>query len=93
MKVKRQSKPHSRLILFPIGTLFISPYPSGKTACALGVQAFANANLPEAEYWLAEDGGVADKVNPWGRLPRKDTLERLSESHVLVHPSLHDSGG
>lgn len=72
----------------------------------LGVQAFAKANLPDAEYWLvgdgpemdnlkhlAEAGGVANKVKFWGRLPREETLERLGESHVLVHPSLHDSGG
>ncbi|MEO0377787.1 MAG: glycosyltransferase family 4 protein [Cyanobacteria bacterium P01_A01_bin.17] len=72
----------------------------------LGIQAFAAANLPEAEYWLAGEGpelenlqrlaqdcGVADQVKFWGRLSREDTLERLGESHVLVHPSLHDSGG
>ncbi|MEM0980318.1 MAG: glycosyltransferase family 4 protein [Cyanobacteria bacterium P01_H01_bin.58] len=72
----------------------------------LGVQAFAKANLPDAEYWLVGDGpemdslkalaeasGVAGKVKFWGRLPREETLERLGESHVLVHPSLHDSGG
>lgn len=72
----------------------------------LGVQAFAKANLPDAEYWLvgdgpemdnlkhlAEAGGVADKVKFWGHLSREETLERLGESHVLVHPSLHDSGG
>ncbi len=72
----------------------------------LGIRAFAEANLPNAEYWLvgegpeldnlqkiAQDCGVADQVKFWGRLPREDTLEKLSESHVLVHPSLHDSGG
>ena len=72
----------------------------------LGIQAFAHANLPDAEYWLvgegpelanlqrlAQDCGVAHQVKLWGRLPREDTLERLGESHVLVHPSLHDSGG
>lgn len=72
----------------------------------LGIQAFAKANLPDAEYWLvgdgpeldnlkrlAQDDGIAHQVKFWGRLPREDTLERLAESHVLVHPSLHDSGG
>ena len=72
----------------------------------LGIQAFAEANLPDAEYWLvgdgpeldnlkqlAQDSGVAHQVKFWGRLSREDTLERLGESHVLVHPSLHDSGG
>jgi glycosyltransferase involved in cell wall biosynthesis len=72
----------------------------------LGIRAFAEAKLTDAEFWLVGDGpeldnlkqlaqdcGVADKVKFWGRLPREETLERLGESHVLVHPSLHDSGG
>ena len=72
----------------------------------LGIRAFAKANLPDAEYWLvgegpeldslqqiAQDCGVAHQVKFWGRLPREDTLEKLAQSHVLVHPSLHDSGG
>ena len=72
----------------------------------LSIRAFAEAKLPEAEYWLAGEGpeldnlkqiakdcGVADQVKFWGRLPREETLERLSQSHALVHPSLHDSGG
>ncbi|MEM9215748.1 MAG: glycosyltransferase family 4 protein [Cyanobacteria bacterium P01_F01_bin.150] len=72
----------------------------------LGIQAFAQANLSEAEYWLIGDGpeidnlkhlardcGVADRVKFWGRLSREETLEKLGKSHVLVHPSLHDSGG
>jgi glycosyltransferase involved in cell wall biosynthesis len=72
----------------------------------LGLRAFAKANLPDAEYWVLGDGverdrllamvqelGIADRVKFWGRLPREQTLQRLSESHVLVHPSLHDSGG
>ncbi|MGP1383525.1 MAG: glycosyltransferase family 4 protein [Thainema sp.] len=72
----------------------------------LGIQAFARASLPDAEYWLVGDGpelaklqllaqelGVSYQVKFWGRLPREETLKRLGESHVLVHPSLHDSGG
>ncbi|MBE9061251.1 glycosyltransferase family 4 protein [cf. Phormidesmis sp. LEGE 11477] len=72
----------------------------------LGVQAFIEANLPDAEYWIVGDGpeleslkqiaqasSVAGQIKFWGRLPREETLERLGESHVLVHPSLHDSGG
>ncbi len=72
----------------------------------LGIRAFAEAGLPNAEYWLVGDGpelsslkkiakdcGVTDQVKFWGRLPREETLEKLGESHVLVHPSLHDSGG
>lgn len=72
----------------------------------LGIRAFAKANLPNAELWMVGDGpeadtlkqlatdcGVADRVKFWGRLSRNDTLDRLNESHVLLHPSLHDSGG
>ncbi len=72
----------------------------------LAIQAFAKANLPDAEYWLVGDGpelaglkqlakehNVSHQVKFWGRLTREETLEHLGESHVLVHPSLHDSGG
>ncbi|HIK29603.1 MAG: glycosyltransferase [Oscillatoriaceae bacterium SKW80] len=72
----------------------------------LSVRAFAKANLPDAEYWLLGDGperprlqamikelGVAARVKLWGRLPRQETLQKLGQSHILVHPSLHDSGG
>ena len=72
----------------------------------LGIKAFAAANLPNAEYWIVGDGpelsnlqnlardcGVGNRVQFWGRLSREDTLAKLGESHVLVHPSLHDSGG
>ncbi|QDL09329.1 glycosyltransferase family 1 protein [Brasilonema octagenarum UFV-E1] len=72
----------------------------------LGLRAFAQANLPNAEYWilgdgserdrlhtLAQDLGIAQQVKFWGELPREETLAKLGECHVLVHPSLHDSGG
>jgi len=72
----------------------------------LGLRAFAQANLPDAEYWilgdgpeqeglqtLAQDLGIAERVKFWGRLSREETLGKLGECHVLVHPSLHDSGG
>ncbi|WP_309733468.1 glycosyltransferase [Chamaesiphon sp. OTE_75_metabat_556] len=72
----------------------------------LGIRAFARANIPSSEYWILGDGiekqrlqdlaarlGISDRVKFWGRLPRQDTLEQLAESDVLVHPSLHDSGG
>ncbi len=50
---------------------------------------------PERERFetLAQTLGVGDKVKFFGRLPRQATLEKLAQSHVLVHPSLHDSGG
>ena len=72
----------------------------------LGLRAFAQAALPEAEYWILGEGperarlhalaqslGVTHQVKFWGHLPRAEGLARLGECHVLVHPSLHDSGG
>ena len=73
----------------------------------LGLRAFARAKLSDAEYWIIGDGpeqerlralveelGIAShQVRFWGRLPRDETLRKLGECHVLVHPSLHDSGG
>ena len=71
-----------------------------------GLRAFARARIARAEYWIIGDGpelgrlrglvtelGIAGQVRFWGGLPRDETLRRLAESHVLVHPSLHDSGG
>lgn len=72
----------------------------------LGIQAFARADIPNARYIvvgtgpdqkrlkdLAEYLGIEDKVTLTGQLPREEALELLGESHVLVHPSLHDSSG
>lgn len=73
----------------------------------LSLRAFAAADLPaDTEYWilgagpeqhsleaLAHDLGVAERVKFLGRLPRSETLDRLSQCHALVHASLHDSGG
>ncbi|NEO88033.1 MAG: glycosyltransferase [Spirulina sp. SIO3F2] len=72
----------------------------------LAVKAFAAANLPDAEYWIFGNGpenqalqdlaaslGVSNTVKFWGRVPRPVVMESLGKSHVLVHPSLHDSGG
>ena len=74
----------------------------------LGIMAFSRFvnEFQESEYWIMGDGperknleklaeelGVADKVRFWGALPRDDALKKLAECHVLVHPSLHDSGG
>lgn len=74
----------------------------------LGIQAFARAaaELSDAEYWIVGDGperlrlealasrlGVADRVRFWGALSRDETLAKLVECDVLIHPSLHDSGG
>ncbi|MEQ9358340.1 glycosyltransferase family 4 protein [Coleofasciculus chthonoplastes] len=72
----------------------------------LALRAFALANLEEAEYWLIGDGperkrlelltselNVTGKVCFWGDLPRHDLFSKLEECHVLLHPSLHESGG
>jgi glycosyltransferase involved in cell wall biosynthesis len=72
----------------------------------LGLRAFAQAKVPDSEYWIVGDGpeqermqvlatdlSIAHKVKFWGRLPRLETLSKLAECQVLVHPSLHDSGG
>ena len=72
----------------------------------LGLRAFAAADLPSSEYWLIGDGpyrtelerlarslGIENKVYFWGVLPRAEALVKLGLCHVLVHPSLHDSGG
>jgi glycosyltransferase involved in cell wall biosynthesis len=71
----------------------------------LGIQAFAKANLPEVEYWIAGSGpelerlqtlaqnlGIEHQVKFWGELPREQVLQVLGQCSVLVHPSLHDSG-
>ena len=72
----------------------------------LGLRAFAQADLSEAEYWVCGDGAEWDRLHQlvkelkiesqvkfWGKLPRDQVLEKLGQCHVLVHPSLHDSGG
>jgi glycosyltransferase involved in cell wall biosynthesis len=72
----------------------------------LGLRAFAQANLPDAEYWILGEGpelgrlqalsldlGIADRVKFWGLLPREEVLVKLGQCTALVHPSLHDSGG
>ena len=72
----------------------------------LGLQAFAQANLPNAEYWIIGEGpersaleqivtdcGLTKQVKFLGLLPRSEAFDRLLQCHCLVHPSLHDSGG
>ncbi|WP_346292317.1 glycosyltransferase [Sphaerothrix gracilis] len=72
----------------------------------LGLQAFAQADLsPEVTYWIVGDGperdrlrqlaqdlGIGERVKFWGKLSRAETLQKLADCSVLVHPSLHDSG-
>ena len=74
----------------------------------LGLTAFAQMaqrGFP-CEYWFVGDGperghleelaqqlGLARQVRFWGSLPRRQVLDALAACQVLVHPSLHDSGG
>jgi glycosyltransferase involved in cell wall biosynthesis len=71
-----------------------------------GLRAFAKANLPDAEYVIVGAGpelknlqslaarlGIEDRVKFTGQLPLRDGLEQFKQADVLVHPSLHDSGG
>ncbi len=74
----------------------------------LGLKAFAqfHRQFPESEYWIIGEGPerkrleklaremeVTRSVSFWGALPRSEVLGKLAECDVLVHPSLHDSGG
>ena len=72
----------------------------------LGLRAFARANSPGTEYWIVGDGperrrlealsrelDVKDRVRFLGALSREKTLAKLGECDVLIHPSLHESGG
>jgi glycosyltransferase involved in cell wall biosynthesis len=78
----------------------------GLKAFAIALQQEDNGQLRNAEYWLVGDGpdfhrlqnlsnrlGINSRVKFWGRLSRVETLKKLVECQVLVHPSLHDSGG
>jgi glycosyltransferase involved in cell wall biosynthesis len=74
----------------------------------LSLRAFARLHqqLPQSEYWLIGNGPdrrrlerlatqlcISKCVKFWGALSRPRVLELLGECDVLVHPSLHDSGG
>ncbi|NOU35161.1 MAG: glycosyltransferase [Kiritimatiellaceae bacterium] len=72
----------------------------------MGLRAFARAGIENAKYWfigdgperkrielLAEELGITKKVSFKGWVKREEGLRILSSAHVLVHPSLHDSGG
>lgn len=78
----------------------------GLQAFAIALRRLGEQQLSNAEYWLVGDGpdcrrlrtlsdrlGISSCVKFWGRLSREDTLKKLAECQVLVHPSLHDSGG
>ena len=65
-----------------------------------------DASMDGAEYWvvgegperdalaaLAADLGLGARVHFTGHVPREEALALLGRAHVLVHPSLHESGG
>ena len=74
----------------------------------LGLKAFSRllSEFPSSEYWiigagpelknlelLAKGLGIEQNVKFFSELPRDGVLKKLSRCDVLVHPSLHDSGG
>ena len=72
----------------------------------LGLNAFARMTDRTAEYWIVGDGpegpalhaladrlGIASRVRFLGTLTRPQVDAALGDCAVLVHPSLHDSGG
>jgi glycosyltransferase involved in cell wall biosynthesis len=74
----------------------------------LGIRAFAEFHklFPDSEYWLIGNGpekerwlrlaeklGVSDNITFFSTLPRAELLENIAKCDVLLHPSLHDSGG
>ncbi|MBK9628575.1 MAG: glycosyltransferase family 4 protein [Flavobacteriales bacterium] len=71
-----------------------------------GLEAFAKADLPNAEFVVVGRGpelerlkrlvdrlGITEKVTFTGELAWRDGLLQFQQADVLVHPSLHDSGG
>lgn len=71
-----------------------------------GLEAFAKADLDNAEFVVVGGGpqlerlkalattlGIAHRVTFTGELPWRDGLKQFQQADVLVHPSLHDSGG
>jgi glycosyltransferase involved in cell wall biosynthesis len=75
-------------------------------AFAIALQGASQTGFNNAEYWLVGDGvelqrlkalcnrlGITSYVKFWGKLSRENAMRKLVECDVLVHPSLHDSGG
>ncbi len=74
----------------------------------LGLRAFARVarEYSNAEYVIIGEGpdlrmlealarelGISHQVKFWGAVPRSTVLRAFSEADVLLHPSLHESGG
>ena len=69
-------------------------------------RALAPEAFREAELWMVGDGseharlvseaealGIAASVRFTGYVPRAEVLRFLGQTHALIHPSLHESGG
>jgi glycosyltransferase involved in cell wall biosynthesis len=72
----------------------------------LSLQAFLSMEPSEAQYWIIGDGPeykrlekmIADasaskRVRLFGNLSRDGVMQLLADADVMIHPSLHDSGG
>ncbi|HOX85637.1 MAG TPA: glycosyltransferase family 4 protein [bacterium] len=72
----------------------------------LGIKAFASSEFNNCVYWIIGDGPekghlkklvkcfeLTDKVHFFDWQPRSRVLELLAQANVLIHPSLHESGG
>jgi glycosyltransferase involved in cell wall biosynthesis len=72
----------------------------------LALKAFALAGIEGSLYRIVGDGrekpglealarklGIEKQVVFTGHVPRSEALDMLKSSHVLLHPSYHDSGG
>lgn len=72
----------------------------------LALEAFSRVDAPDVEYRIIGSGpeldrlralvdelGIAERIAFTGNIARQDVLRQLAECDVLVHPSLHESGG
>lgn len=72
----------------------------------LSLQAFLSLNDPAAQYWIVGDGpefktletiitnaNAQNRVKLLGNQSRDKVMALLEEADVMIHPSLHDSGG
>jgi glycosyltransferase involved in cell wall biosynthesis len=99
-RARRLDSSHKSLRLISVGQLH------DFKGFQYAVRALAQEAAPDAEYWIVGDGparnrleveaatlGITERVRFLGQLPRSEVLSTLSQSDVLIHPSLHESGG
>ncbi|HAX97549.1 MAG TPA: glycosyl transferase family 1 [Candidatus Atribacteria bacterium] len=95
--VKRK---HSKFVFISIGRLL------HWKGFHLGIRAFSKLVFKNCEYWIVGDGpqrknlqklvdslGLNELVTFFGEQAHEKTMDLLQSANVLVHPSLHDSGG